>query len=108
MVNMIRPEEKVKELSEEKKDDIMKNFTEFRDFLGHKVETGEKVGIGEDALTKNAKRLADYLAKHEEPRNREEPLLREMWNVSNKDERNHIAHVLVKLVDRPNDYCETG
>ncbi len=100
---MNRPEEKVKELSEEKKDDIMKSFTAFRDFLGDKIETGEKLGMGEDALTKNAKRIADYLAKHEEPRNREEQLLNEMWNVANKDERDHLAHLLVKLADRTND-----
>ncbi|WP_158738180.1 DUF3243 family protein [Alteribacillus sp. YIM 98480] len=60
----------------------MKNFTAFRDFSEDKL--GEKLDMGEDALTKNAKRIADYLANHKEPRNREEQLLNETWNVANK------------------------
>ncbi|MBM7553506.1 DUF3243 domain-containing protein [Thalassobacillus pellis] len=102
MANNREPEKQVKELTEEKKDEIMASFSQFRDYLGDKVEKGEKMGLSEEALTKNAKRVADYLAEHEEPRNREEKLLNEMWNAANEDERKHVAHVLVKLADETN------
>ncbi|MCF6136488.1 DUF3243 domain-containing protein [Pseudalkalibacillus berkeleyi] len=90
------------ELNEEKKDEIMENFQTFKDYLGDQVHKGEKLGLGEEGLTKGAKRVADYLAKHEEPRNREEKVLNELWNVANEDERKHMAHVLVKLTDETN------
>ncbi|MBS7346047.1 MAG: DUF3243 family protein [Caryophanon sp.] len=38
------------------------------------------------------------IAKNEEPRNREQKLLQEMWNVADEDAKKHIALVLVKMV----------
>ena len=34
-----------------------------------KVSKGEKLGMNEEQLAKTAQKVADYLAKHEEPRN---------------------------------------
>lgn len=96
------PKEFAAQMKEDKKDEIMENFDSFRDYLGDQVHRGEKLGLGEEGLTLGAKRVADYLAKHEEPRNREEKVLNEMWNVASKDEREHMAHVLVKMADQTN------
>ncbi|MDP4552836.1 DUF3243 domain-containing protein [Alkalihalobacillus macyae] len=92
----------VAKMSEDKKDDIMQNFQSFKNYLGDQVHKGEKLGLGEEGLAKGAKRVADYLADHEEPRNREEKVLNELWNVANKEEREHMAHVLVKLASETN------
>lgn len=100
---MVRdPKQEAKQMNEEKKEDIMNHFDTFKDYLGDKVQKGEKLGLGEEGLSKGAKRVADYLAEHEEPRNREEKVLNELWNVANKEEREHMAHVLVKLTDQTN------
>jgi Protein of unknown function (DUF3243) len=96
------PKQAAAHMSEDKKDDIMQNFKTFKDYLGDQVHKGEKLGLGEEGLSKGAKRVADYLAKHEEPRNREEKVLNELWNVANEEERQHMAHVLVKLADQTN------
>ncbi|GGF26624.1 hypothetical protein GCM10010954_27100 [Halobacillus andaensis] len=96
------PKQAAAKMSEDKKDDIMQNFQTFKDYLGDQVQKGEKLGLGEEGLTKGAKRVGDYLAKNEEPKNREEKVLNELWNVANEDERKHIAHVLVKLTDETN------
>ncbi|SDN99752.1 Protein of unknown function [Halobacillus aidingensis] len=96
------PKQAAKQMNEEKKEDILQHFETFKDYLGDKVQKGEKLGLGEEGLSKGAKRVADYLAEHEEPRNREEKVLNELWNVANKEEREHMAHVLVKLTDQTN------
>ncbi|WP_261134319.1 DUF3243 domain-containing protein [Bacillus sp. Marseille-Q3570] len=96
------PKQAAAQMSEDKKDDIMQNFETFKNYLGDQVHRGEKLGLGEEGLTKGAKRVADYLAKHEDPRNREEKVLNELWNVANEEERQHMAHVLVKLADQTN------
>ncbi|UTE78405.1 MULTISPECIES: DUF3243 domain-containing protein [unclassified Rossellomorea] len=89
-------------MNEDKKEDILQHFDSFKDYLGDQVHKGEKLGLSEEALSKGAKRVADYLAEHEEPRNREQKVLNEMWHVANKEEREHMAHVLVKLADQTN------
>lgn len=78
-------------MDEEKKDDILRHFSTFKDYLGDQVEKGEKLGLSEERITKGAKRVADYLAKHVEPRNREEKLLNELWHVDIDEERQHLA-----------------
>jgi hypothetical protein len=96
------PKNAAAEMNEEKKDEIMENFESFKNYLGDQVHRGEKLGMSEDGLAMGAKRVADYLAKHEEPRNREEKVLNELWNVANEEEREHMSHVLVKLAGQTN------
>ncbi|MGM7700473.1 DUF3243 domain-containing protein [Pseudalkalibacillus sp. Hm43] len=96
------PKNAAAELNQEKKEEILDNFQNFKDYLGDQVSKGEKLGLSDEGLATGAKRVADYLAKHEEPRNREEKVLNELWNVANEEERQHMSHVLVKLADQTN------
>ncbi|WP_349409885.1 DUF3243 domain-containing protein [Pseudalkalibacillus sp. SCS-8] len=96
------PKNAAAQMTEDKKDHIMESFETFKDYLGDQVHKGEKLGLDEEGLRKGAKRVGDYLAKHEEPRNREEKVLNELWNVANDEERHHMARVLVRLADTTN------
>lgn len=87
-------------MGEDRKDDILSSFDSFKGYLGDKMQLGEKLGMGEEALAKTAEKVGDYLAANEEPRNREERLLQELWKVGNQDQRHHLAHMLVRMVQR--------
>ncbi|WP_372780716.1 DUF3243 domain-containing protein (plasmid) [Priestia aryabhattai] len=89
---------KLNEMSQEKKENILSSFNEFKTYLGDKVRKGEKLGLNDDQLTLGAKKIADYLSKHEEPQNEEQYLLHQLWKVGNEEEKHHLAHMLVKLV----------
>ncbi|MCY8309682.1 DUF3243 domain-containing protein [Bacillus vallismortis] len=82
------------------KEEILKNFEEFKDYLSKQVNRGKKLGLDDGKLVKSAAILGDYLAKHEEPHNSEEMLLQELWSVADEDEKKHLAQLLVKLVDK--------
>lgn len=94
-----RIEKKIDAMSPEKKDDILDNFNRFKMYLKDKVEMGEKMGLDEHQLASAAEKVANYLARNEEPHNREQHLLKEMWLVANEEERHKLAHVLVRMVD---------
>ena len=96
------PKHAAAQMSEDKKDDIMKSFESFKDYLGDQVKKGEKLGPGSEGFSKGTKRVVDYLAKHEEPRNHKEKVLNELWGIANKEEREHMSHVLVKLAAQTN------
>ncbi|MTH53940.1 DUF3243 family protein [Bacillus mangrovi] len=85
-------------MSKEEMDQVMQDFEEFKSYLHSKVSKGEKLGMSEDMLAKAAKITAEYLANNVEPRNREENLLKELWQAGNEEQRNHLSHVLVNLV----------
>ncbi|WP_237071920.1 hypothetical protein [Priestia flexa] len=42
-------ENKLNEMSQEKKDSILASFTEFQTYLGDKVSKGEKLGLSDDS-----------------------------------------------------------
>lgn len=95
-----RIEKKMDAMSQEKKDDILDNFNRFKQYLKDKVEMGERMGMNEHQLAAAAEKVANYLARNEEPHNREQHLLKEMWLVADEDERHKLAHVLVRLVSQ--------
>ncbi|WP_411842497.1 DUF3243 family protein [Salinicoccus sp. HZC-1] len=100
---MNNPEEKARNMDQENKDEILQSYDRFINYLGDQVNKGEKVGMDEDQLAKAAKKAADYLSSNEEPRNREEQVLKELWKAtSNDDEKQTIARVLVRLAQKSN------
>ncbi|MBD1380304.1 DUF3243 domain-containing protein [Metabacillus arenae] len=97
--NVEKVEQTLNHLSEDKKQDILSNFESFKDYLGDKVIKGKKLGLTEEQLAKSAEMVAGYLARYEEPKNREEKLLQELWKAGDVKERGMLAHMLVKLVN---------
>lgn len=94
-----RVEREIDQLSPEKKDDILDNFKRFKMYLSKKVEVGEKMGLSQDQLAQAAEKVANYLARNEEPRNREEKMLKELWLCATEEqERQAIARCLIRMV----------
>ncbi|KAB7706138.1 DUF3243 family protein [Bacillus aerolatus] len=86
-------------ISEERMDSILADFDSFKSYLKKRLTVAEKIGLNEEQLALTAEKIGDYLAEHAEPKNREEKLLQELWKTGTQDERHHLAHMLVKLVD---------
>lgn len=91
-------QEELNNVSSEKKEEILANFSTFKSYLGDKVAMGEKLGLGEEQLAKTAEKVAGYLANNEEPRNSEENLLQELWKSGDKDQQHALAHMLINMV----------
>jgi predicted deacylase len=95
-------EKKLDSMNNEKMEAILRDFEEFKSYLGEKVEAGKRLGLSEEMLAKGAEKVAAYLANNVEPRNSEENLLNELWKVGNDEERHFLAHMLVKLANGSN------
>ncbi|KWX76245.1 DUF3243 domain-containing protein [Paenibacillus jilunlii] len=96
-VTMAKVSDALDRIDPEQKELILKNFEDFRAYLGKRIQLAQKIGLGEEQLAAAAEKIADYLAAHEEPRNSEEKLLLELWKAGSKEERHQLAHMLVKL-----------
>lgn len=93
-------QEELNKVNPEEKDEILQNFSTFKSYLGDKVAMGEKLGLGEEQLAKTAEKVAGYLANNEQPRNREENLLQELWRSGDKDQQHALSHMLVNMVKK--------
>ncbi|WP_040287695.1 DUF3243 family protein [Sporosarcina koreensis] len=91
-------EGELQNMDSEKKEDILENFNRFKSYLADQVAKGEKLGLSDNQLTKATEFVASYLAKHEEPKNREQYVLQELWKVGDKDEQKALSSLLLKLV----------
>ncbi len=86
------------EMDNEEKDAILENFNRFKKYLSEKIEFGESMGLSDDKLAKATEFVANYLAKNEEPRNREEYLLMELWKLGSKEEQEMFSQMLLKMI----------
>ncbi|MBS4197468.1 DUF3243 domain-containing protein [Lederbergia citri] len=91
-------EQQLQQMDEEKKEDILASFDSFKSYLAKQVKKGEELGLSEESLAKAAEKVGNYLAAHEEPRNREEHLLKEMWKTADKNQQHQLAHILINMV----------
>ena len=96
-VAMQKVDEALDRIAPGQKEEILEHFQTFQTYLGKRIQLAQKIGMNEEQLAITAEKVADYLAKHEEPRNSEEKLLLELWRVGTQEERHKLAHMLVKL-----------
>ena len=75
---------------------VLDNFESWKDFLGDKMHNAQ--GLDQNAISNLAFEVGDYLAKKVEPRNDQEAILRDLWNVASNEEKHAIANMMVKLV----------
>ncbi|VEF48936.1 DUF3243 domain-containing protein [Siminovitchia acidinfaciens] len=88
----------INQMNNEEKGEILANFDQFKSYLSQQITKGERIGLSEEMLAKATEKVASYLAEHEEPRNREEHLLKELWEAGNKEQQHQLAHMLLNMV----------
>ncbi|WP_453996822.1 DUF3243 family protein [Bacillus nitroreducens] len=77
---------------------VLDNFEEWKDFLGDRLQHAKSQGMDQNVINDMAHQLGDYLASEVEPKNAQEKVLRDLWNVASEEEQQAIANVMVKLV----------
>ena len=64
------------------------------------VNIGEGIGLSEDMITATAHKIGDFLTSFVEPRNREEALLKELWQEANDEDQKVLAALIVRMVNK--------
>lgn len=79
---------------------VLKNWHSWKETLGKTADLGETVGMSEGTITNIAEKVGTFLSNNVDPRNDEERLLKELWDVANKDDREVLAKLVVKISDK--------
>lgn len=77
---------------------VLKNFERWKQFLADRVEHARKAGMSDETISTLASQLGEFLADKVDPENKEERVLKELWDVADESERKVIARLMVKLV----------
>ena len=76
------------------------SFEQFREQLHVQVERAEQLGASRGDLVAGAKHIGTWLSQQVQPKNPEQRLLKELWEVSDSREQQALASSLVKMADR--------
>jgi hypothetical protein len=79
---------------------VLSNFDTWKDFLGERVVAAKKLGFDEESISKLAYEIGGFLEQKVDPKNDEERVLKELWDVGDESERKSMARLMVKLAER--------
>jgi hypothetical protein len=79
---------------------VIEVFDKWKAFLGERVEQAEKAGMSEDMISKLAFQIGEFLSDKVDPENKEERVLKELWDAADQEERKVMAKIMVKLVKK--------
>ena len=76
---------------------VLKSFDKWKSFLSDRISEAERLGFSDEAIVMMAKEIGDFLSKKIDPENREERLLKELWDAGDEQERKTLARLMFKL-----------
>lgn len=79
---------------------VLDNFEQWKDFLQDRMNQAKGSGIDQGTISNIAVEVGEYLANEVDPKNPEQRLLSELWNVASEQEQQAIANMMVKLVQK--------
>lgn len=74
------------------------SWHQWKDTLGRAVNLGKAVGLSDDTINNTAYRFGEFFANHYDPGNREQRLLKELWEQGNEHEKRTLAGMLSRMV----------
>jgi hypothetical protein len=77
---------------------VLESFEQWKDFLSKQVNQAQKAGASQDAIVNAATKIGNFLSDKVDPKNREQRLLKEMWEVADQQERQTLAGCIAKMV----------
>jgi hypothetical protein len=76
---------------------VNSDWDSWKRFLSRAVEIGEAHGISRDQIASLACQAGDFLAQNVQPANQEQKVLKELWDVSDHQEKQVLANLMTKL-----------
>lgn len=76
----------------------MESFEQWKDYLSQNVQLAKQAGTSENTIIEMASKLGNLLAAQVDPSNREQRLLKELWEVGDEGDRKSLAKCITKMV----------
>ncbi|MFC5448407.1 DUF3243 domain-containing protein [Paenibacillus aestuarii] len=79
---------------------VLETFDKWKGFLSERVDQAQNTGMNNATINNLAYHVGDYLSTQVDPKNSQERVLKELWDVGNEEEQRALAGLMVKLVDK--------
>ena len=72
----------------------------WKNMLGKVVNAAESVGLSDNRVNDTAYRVGNYFANNFDPGNREQRLMKELWDEADEGQKRVLATLMVRLVEK--------
>ncbi|MHA7963097.1 DUF3243 family protein [Paenibacillus sp. CAU 1782] len=79
---------------------VLTNFETWKHFLADRIEQAKKMGMSEDTISKLAFEVGSFLDEKVDPRNDEERVLKQLWDVGDEADKKTIARLMMKVAEQ--------
>ncbi|MGH4119702.1 DUF3243 family protein [Clostridium sp.] len=79
---------------------LIEDFDKWKNTLYNLIFVGEKVGLSEDTITTLGSKIGELLAYNVDPGNREQRLLKELFDVANEKEKETLTSLIIKMIQK--------
>ena len=77
---------------------VINDWDKWKKTLYSMVSMGETVGLSEHTITNLGRKIGEFLASNVDPENREQRLLKELFEAANKKEQETLTSVIIKMI----------
>lgn len=79
---------------------VLDQFESWKKFLKDRVAQGKNIGLSEDTISNLAYEIGSFLDERVDPKNDEQAVLKQLWEVGDENDRHTIAKLMVKLAEK--------
>lgn len=79
---------------------VLDQFDSWKKFLKERVAQGKNLGLSEETIANLAYEIGSFLDERVDPKNDEQAVLKELWDVGDESDRHTIAKLMVKLAEK--------
>jgi len=79
---------------------VLDQFESWKKFLKDRVAQGKNMGLSEDTISNLAYEIGSFLDERVDPKNDEQAVLKQLWEVGDENDRHTIAKLMVKLAEK--------
>lgn len=77
---------------------VLESFEQWKQFLSERVNEAKSAGANDTTISNAAAGIGTFLANKVDPRNREQRLLKELWECGSQEEQQALASMVTKMV----------
>lgn len=79
---------------------VLDQFDSWKEFLKARVAQGKTLGLSEETISNLAYEIGSFLDERIDPKNDEQAVLKQLWEVGDDSDRHAIAKLMVKLAEK--------
>lgn len=78
------------------------DWDKWKKTISQAVSIGDKLGLEDETIIGIGSKFGDFLDNNIDPKNKEQRVIKELWDVASEDEQTSLTSMIIKMVKKDN------